>query len=165
MDPLNKRNPKSFQLIHWAEKHEDDPDCPAVKFKMLGQCRDALTRQISEAILITEKGGLNRRCEFRVNELCWLPPRQTTKEQEKTRLKNLNEKGQFDDMIDKFIQKINNRDMADKSQKITNDSNTFSYDCRSATSKRSLTFTETEGPRPNAGKEWHSRLHRQQDMT
>ena len=117
MNALDRRNPKSFQVIHWVEKHEDDIECPAFKFKMVGQYKDALTRQISEAILISEKGGLNKKCEFRVNELCRLVPRQTAKEQEKLRLMNLEDKGQFDDMINKFIQKINIRDKADKSQK------------------------------------------------
>ena len=147
MDALNRRNPKSFQVIHWAEKHEDDIECPVFKFKMAGQYKDALTRQISEAILISEKGGLNKKCEFRVNELCRLVPRQTAKEQEELRLMNLEDKEQFDDMINKFIQKINNRDKADRLQKITNVTNEFSYDYRSAASKRSLTTVDSECPR------------------
>ena len=67
MNSLKQYNPKSFQLQHWHEKHKDDLHCPSFKFKVIGQFRDALTRQL--AITILDCGGLYKKSEFRINEI------------------------------------------------------------------------------------------------
>ena len=72
MSSLKNLDPSSFQLAHWAKYHNDDLECPEFKFKVLGQYRDTLTRQITEAVNILDKGSLNKRHEFRINELCRL---------------------------------------------------------------------------------------------
>ena len=63
--------PESFMLQHWFEKHADNIETePQFRFKIIRNCKDALTRQLSEAIWILEIGNLNSRSEFGANHLC-----------------------------------------------------------------------------------------------
>ena len=59
----------SFILDHWMSKHGLDPQPPTFNFKVLSKHREPLTRQIREAILIRDRGNLNRRDEFSLNEI------------------------------------------------------------------------------------------------
>ena len=85
MDALKNLDPKSFQLFHWFEKHNDARQCPEFKFRVKSQYKDALTRQISEAIFILNGGGLNRKCEFRINEVCRMEAKPPSTEIDKER--------------------------------------------------------------------------------
>ena len=81
----------SFQVTYWATCHKDDLTCPPFKFKVLGKYCDALTRQLSEAVNIVQHGSLNKKCKFRVNDLCRLEPMKSFKDSEikrKLRLKS-----------------------------------------------------------------------------
>ena len=65
-------DPESFIVEHWADKHGTDVVCPVFRFKIVRAYGDALRRQIHEAVLIQERGTLNRKSEFNMNELCGL---------------------------------------------------------------------------------------------
>ena len=106
MMSLNNLNPKSFQLLHWFEQHKDDKDPPNFKFKVLGQYRDALTRQISEAIHIRDSGSLNRKNEFRINDLGGLEPKITAKDREAERSNRLLQKEKDQADLAEFIKTI-----------------------------------------------------------
>ena len=68
---------KSFQLAHRMEKHPTDLECPRFKFVVIGQYKDALRRQLGEALHIMDSGNLNRKMEFNQNEICRLESRQS----------------------------------------------------------------------------------------
>ena len=92
MEALSNLNPKSFQLFHWYDKHQTSEVCPEFEFKVVKKFKDALTRQITEAILILDLGGLNRKCEFRINEICRMeakPPKAL--EEKERKIRQLNE--------------------------------------------------------------------------
>ena len=106
MDALKNLDPKSFQLFHWFEKHNDARQCPEFKFRAIGQYTDALTRQISEAILILDSGGLNRKCEFRINEVCRMESKPPSTEIDKERRLQTENKLLEEKNILTFIEKI-----------------------------------------------------------
>ena len=103
MASLCNLNPKSFQLNHWFEQHKDDLEPPVFKFKILGQYKDALTRQITEAVHILDAGSLNKKNEFRINELCRLESKKFQKDIEYERLELLREKEKESRDLDEFI--------------------------------------------------------------
>ena len=106
MNALKYLNPKSFQLIHWFETHKDDAHCPEFKFKVMGQFKDALTRQLTEAINILDSGGLNRKTEFRINEVCRLEAKPPEKEVERERKARDIEKEEVEKNLNAFIEEI-----------------------------------------------------------
>ena len=60
---------ESFMFIHWMNSHGLNMTPPRYSFKILGAYTDCLSRQISEAIQIEEKGILNKRSEYGSNHL------------------------------------------------------------------------------------------------
>ena len=67
---LQNLNPKSFIVKHWMMFHGTHAIPPRFVFKILKKYRDPLSRQIGEALYIMERGILNSKLEFGVNELC-----------------------------------------------------------------------------------------------
>ena len=65
-----KFSPDSFIMQHWCKVHGTDTKRPGFKFKVVSSHREALSRQICEAILIEETGTLNSKSEFGMNHLC-----------------------------------------------------------------------------------------------
>ena len=62
-----KKEDYSHMLNHWLEHHEEDAEPPEFEFKIVNFCRDALTRQVGEAVRIylrkntlNSKAGYNR---------------------------------------------------------------------------------------------------------
>ena len=111
MTLLRNLDPKSFQLAHWAMEHDDDLECPEFTFKVLGQFRDALTRQITEAIYIMENGSLNKRNEFRMNEICRMGSKFSEKDSEKQRNDRIESRIREESKIIEFIEKVKKRSM------------------------------------------------------
>ena len=60
---------ENFITKHWALKHKSLESFPTMKFRVLKQCKDALTRQVSEAIWIENCGNMNSRSEWGRNSL------------------------------------------------------------------------------------------------
>ena len=71
-------NVDSFITKHWATKHDQLVKRPRVSFKVLKHCKDALTRQVSEAILIESlanysraEWGRNKITRLRIDDDVW----------------------------------------------------------------------------------------------
>ena len=60
---------ESFMIQHWMQEHGLQTTPPTFKFQILGVHKDALSRQLHEAIQIRTRGNLNKRSEFAINEL------------------------------------------------------------------------------------------------
>ena len=58
---------ESFILKHWAEQHIDTPAPPEIRFKVVKNHRDCITRLLHEAILIESEGSMNSKTEWRLN--------------------------------------------------------------------------------------------------
>ena len=144
MKLLNNLDPSSFQLIHWMNKHKDDLICPEFKFKVVGQFKDALTRQITEAIYIMESGSLNKKCEFRINTLCRLEANISVKDQEKKRKERIDRQALEDKEIKIFIERLKTKTSQCKGPIIYN---IIEFNCRSDESeKRGILLEEQELP-------------------
>ena len=64
--------PDSFMVQHWARAHFLSDERPVFKFKIVRNCQEALSRQISEAVWIDDVGNLNSKAEFGMNHICKL---------------------------------------------------------------------------------------------
>ena len=72
MEHINKAwnlKKDSFILEHWMLEHPTRTSPPEFSFKILSVHKDALSRQIREAVVIKDRGKLNKRDEFAINEL------------------------------------------------------------------------------------------------
>ena len=68
----------------WVKAHGLSTSPPTFKFKAVTSHKDALSRQLHEAVLIKTKGTLNRKHEFASNHLIRLEYRGSEWEEEKT---------------------------------------------------------------------------------
>ena len=59
----------SFIIEHWMLQHPVDTRPPRFQFKVSSKHKDALSRQVREALQIKDQGNLNRRNEFSINEI------------------------------------------------------------------------------------------------
>ena len=66
---LRNFNKQSFILDHWMVAHGLDTSPPEFKFTIVNVHKDALSRQLDEAIHILHEGKLNKKKEFALNEL------------------------------------------------------------------------------------------------
>ena len=53
-----------FITKHWSIKHNTLNEYPKMQFNVVKQCKDAMSRQITDAIMIEEKGNLNSKSEW-----------------------------------------------------------------------------------------------------
>ena len=60
---------QSFILEHWMNEHSSSTTPPVFTFKVLCKHSEALSRQVKEALVILQKGKLNKRNEFSINEI------------------------------------------------------------------------------------------------
>ena len=66
---LSSMKRSSFIVQHWMECHSLQTSAPRFKFEIVSAHSDALSRQLSEALLIRTQGNLNRKSEFAYNEI------------------------------------------------------------------------------------------------
>ena len=64
------------------DAHGTEVVCPQFKFERISQYSDPLRRQLCEALNIIDKGTLNGKYEFGINELCRLECSSSTRERE-----------------------------------------------------------------------------------
>ena len=62
-------NTDSFITKHWSTRHSALNEYPRMQFSVVKQCKDAMSRQITEAIIIETKGNLNSKSEWGKNPL------------------------------------------------------------------------------------------------
>ena len=64
-EDANKLERESHMVKHWFLHHQEETKAPKFKFRILGQYRDAMTRQIKEALRVQNRpGNLNSKGEF-----------------------------------------------------------------------------------------------------
>ena len=68
----NDLDVENFITKHWALRHSELNCCPRMRFRVVKQCRDALTRQVSEAIIIEDRANLNSKAEWGRNRIARL---------------------------------------------------------------------------------------------
>ena len=66
---LSKWKKESFMLNHWMECHPLSTTPPVFTSKVVSKHKDALSRQIKEAVLIRTRGNMNKKFEFASNEI------------------------------------------------------------------------------------------------
>ena len=66
---VSKWRKESFILDHWMNQHGTDTSPPLFKFEIISKHKDALSRQLCEALHIRKQGNLNKKQEFSINEL------------------------------------------------------------------------------------------------
>ena len=78
----------SHMIKHWLTSHEEEENCPDFKFRIVGNYKDCLSRQVSEAVMIhySQDFLLNSKNEYNANCLTRLRVDETKFEQ-KTREK------------------------------------------------------------------------------
>ena len=74
---------ESFWVEHWLTQHGTETTPPDFKFEVVVKYNDPMRRQLAEALLILNKGDLNRRNEYNSNEVCRLAPGKNSLEIEK----------------------------------------------------------------------------------
>ena len=60
---------ENFITKHWALKHSNLTEYPKMRFKVIKQCKDALSRQVTEAVWIEDTSNLNSKAEWARNSL------------------------------------------------------------------------------------------------
>ena len=80
---LNNWNKQSFMLKHWMMVHGTNAQAPEFNFKILATHKDALSRQINEAVHIRARGDMNCKQEFASNELIRLESKKYSWEERK----------------------------------------------------------------------------------
>ena len=103
MAALGRLDRRSFQLQHWMECHGTSPYPPKFKFEVLNSFKDPLSRQLCEALEIIRTGNLNRKGEFKINDLCRLVTDKTEKEKEDDVFSAKTEKKVFETQLENFI--------------------------------------------------------------
>ena len=100
---LFKMRKESFIVSHWMEQHGTLTTPPQFKFEIISSHRDALSRQLCEAILIRKEGNLNRRNEFSLNELVRLETSQYYWDKEMNMKAERDQEKDFNERISNFI--------------------------------------------------------------
>ena len=98
----------SFILEHWQTTHGTEIDPPRFKFDVISTHRDCLSRQLREAILIRERGRLNRKKEYSNNELIKMEVNTYSWEQDRQTTEEGTEKRCMKQKIEQFINCIRN---------------------------------------------------------
>ena len=80
---VNNLKKESFIVDHWMTKHGSEPTPPVFKFEVISKHKDALSRQLNEALHIRNQGNLNKKQEFSFNELIRLQSSKYSWEQER----------------------------------------------------------------------------------
>ena len=108
MTALEKLNKKSFQVQHWMTDHGTSPFPPRFKFKVIGNFKDPLSRQLCEALEIMRTGNLNQKTEFKINDLCRLVTDSTEKGKELEVATSKIERDTLDLQLDSFVNVMKN---------------------------------------------------------
>ena len=110
---------QSFILDHWMTSHGMDPQPPTFEFKVLSKHKDALTRQIREAILIRNRGNLNKRDEFALNEIIKMESSRYIWDELQTGKANRQEEEMRDKCFKNFVEVMKNVKNAPACDKLT----------------------------------------------
>ena len=108
MDAVENFKKESFIIEHWMIEHGLEPSAPTFKFKTLGVYKNAMTRQLSEAIQILDQGSCNRKSEFSNNELIRMESYQYSWEREQEEKMNNVARVEHEKKVVDFINVMSN---------------------------------------------------------
>ena len=95
---------ESHMIKHWFLHHPSEPEVPKFKFRILGKCRDAMSRQIKEAIRAQNRpSNLNSKGEFGANKIARLVIEPSEFEQRKEEILKRREIEEEDLKWDEFL--------------------------------------------------------------
>ena len=92
----------SFIVRHWLQEHYLDTQMPRFRFQVVRTFKDALSRQLLEAVMIKQQGNLNMKQEFRSNELIRSQTSKYSWEEEKNNNKEKQLERKFISVIENF---------------------------------------------------------------
>ena len=98
-----KWKPESFILDHWVREHGLSTVPPPFSFKIVASHKDALSRQLHEAVLIGNRGTLNRKSEFASNRIIRLESKGSTWEEEKKQVEERRNQRLHEQTVQNFI--------------------------------------------------------------
>lgn len=96
-------NMDSFMIDHWMNDHPLDTVAPKFKFKVISKHSDALGRQVNEAVVIRDKGVLNKKKEYALNEIITMEPKTYSWEEAQTNKKLLGVEAYREKCLRNFI--------------------------------------------------------------
>ena len=105
---LHNWKKESFILEHWALQHGTLTVPPEFEYKIIASHKDALSRQLHEAVLISNKGNLNRKNEFASNQLIRLQSKDYSWEEEKHGRTHRRLEQELNEKIDGFVNVMKN---------------------------------------------------------
>ena len=107
----------SFILEHWMFNHATRTTPPVFKFKSVSKHNDALSRQVKEALLIKERGNLNRRNEYALNEIIKMESSRYSWDEAEQRKKEKRDSDLHDQCIKNFASVMKNVSQCDPNNK------------------------------------------------
>ena len=90
------------------ESHYLQTEAPKFKFEVLSLHKDALSRQLCEALHIRTQGNLNRKSEFAVNEIIRMQTGKYSWEQRKVEREQQRDQGVWEERIKCFVEVMSN---------------------------------------------------------
>ena len=105
---LIKWKKESFMLNHWMECHSLSPVPPAFTFKIVSKHKDALSRQIKEAVLIKSRGNMNKKCEFASNEIIRLVSKNYSWDESVADKERRRVEKEYEEKLDNFVYVMRN---------------------------------------------------------
>ena len=158
MENLNKWKKESFILDHWMECHALSTKPPTFSFRVISKHKDALSRQIKEAVLIKVKGNLNKKCEFASNELIRLESRKYSWEQCAEDKAMRKKEKEHEVKVEDFINVMRNVSNVNK-RKLTE----THIDLASSSRSNKVSNSASKRKRMNTSTPVHYRQHTQQE--
>ena len=114
IESVNRHNTDSFILEHWMDKHGLNLEPPRFRFKAVRSFKDCLSRQLSEALMINDKGRLNRKHEYTNNELIKLETNLYSWELDKKQTDERKSRKRLKDNIEQFVTVISDVELKEK---------------------------------------------------
>ena len=103
---LERGDRENFIIKHWALTHAECENPPKIKFSVVKNHRDCLSRLIHEAVLIEYEGSMNSKAEWRRNTKARLVVEKETWEKKKQETKEREKEREEDDKIEKVLEII-----------------------------------------------------------
>ena len=131
------------------ESHYLQTEAPKFKFEVLSLHKDALSRQLCEALHIRTQGNLNRKSEFAVNEIIRMQTGKYSWEQRKVEREQQRDQGVWEERIKCFVEVMSNVIRLCKNERNTMSDPNGLYCYRSIGTKRIAPKNkrETTGPK------------------
>ena len=108
LQDLNRFDPKSHMMKHWALCHPGASTPPKFIFKVIKKHRDPLSRKIHEAVRILDCASLNSKSEWGNYRISRLSIEPTEKERKKEAVEAEKAEVELNELIESIKDKCNN---------------------------------------------------------